>query len=77
MNSTNKAAVAQTLVGNAKSWIDTATITEVGGPGGTRRLRELRSEGWSIRTRRNPETPSTFQFMLTRVPAKKVVAQYV
>lgn len=77
MSTTYKAAVAQTLVSNAKNWIDTHTINTVGGPGGTRRLRELRSEGWSIRTRRNPATPTQFQFMLTRVPAKKVIAQYV
>ena len=77
MSTTYKAAVAQTLVGNPKTWINTSTINEIGGPGGTRRVRELRAEGWSIKTRRNPDAPTTFQFMLSRVPAKKVVAQYV
>jgi DNA-binding HxlR family transcriptional regulator len=71
MSTTIKAAVAQTLVGNAKTWVS------IPDPTATRRLRELRSEGWSIRTRRNPEMPTTFEYMLTRVPNKKVVAQYV
>lgn len=76
MATTNKGAVAQLLVETAKTWIASSTVQIVGGPGGTRRLRELRSEGWSIKTRRNPENPTTFQHMLTRVPNKKVVAQY-
>lgn len=71
MSTTIKSAVAQTLVGNAKNWV---SITD---PTATRRLRELRSEGWSIKARRNPEAPTQFQYMLTRVPAKKTVAQYV
>lgn len=71
MSTTIKATVAQTLVGNAKNWVS------INNPTATRRLRELRSEGWSIRTRRNPQQPTQFEYMLTRVPAKKVVAQYI
>lgn len=71
MSTTIKAAVAQTLVGNVKNWVS------IPDPTATRRLRELRSEGWSIKARRNPTTPTSFQYMLTRVPAKKVVAQYI
>lgn len=77
MATTYKGRVAEYLVENAKTWIDSAIFTEVGGLNGTRRLRELRAEGWSIKTRRNPESPTNFQHMLSKVPAKKVIAQYV
>jgi hypothetical protein len=70
-NTTIKAAVAQTLVSNVKNWISVPDATA------PRRLRELRSEGWSIKTRRNPTQPTSFQYMLTRVPAKRVVSQYI
>lgn len=71
---TAKSRVAQHLVSNPKVWLDTNTIREVGGASGTRRLRDLRAEGWSIKSQRDG---TSFQYMLTKVPAKKVVAQYV
>lgn len=74
---TYKSAVAQHLVRNPKTWVDANTINSIGGADGTRRLRELRAEGWSIKSRRNPQMPTTFEYQLSRVPAKKTVAQYV
>ncbi len=71
---TNKAAVANLLVSNAKTWVGTPEIVSVGGAQGTRRLRELRSEGWSIATKR--EGRNHF-YKLSRVPAKKTLAQYI
>lgn len=76
MATTTKGAVAQLLVENAKTWIDSVEFRVVGGLAGDRRLRELRAEGWSIKTRRNPEQPTSFQHQLTRVPAKAVRAAY-
>ncbi len=76
MPTTVKGRVANHLVTNAKQWIDSADLRQFG-LSGDRRLRELREEGWSIKTRRNPTTPTQFQHMLSRVPAKKVQAQYI
>lgn len=75
--STYKGTIAKHLVENQKQWIDSSVFTQIGGLNGDRRLRELRAEGWSIKSRRNPESPRNFQYTLTRVPAKRVVAQYV
>jgi hypothetical protein len=76
MPNTIKGKVANHLVTNAKQWIDSGSLREIG-LSGDRRLRELREEGWSIKTRRNPDAPTQFQHMLARVPAKKTLAQYV
>lgn len=75
MATTVKGRVANHLVTNAKQWIDSAELRQFG-LSGDRRLRELRDEGWMIKTRRNPEAPTQFQHMLSRVPAKKIIAQY-
>jgi len=72
-----KANVAQTLFSQPKTWIDSADLGRVGGLDSSRRVRELRAEGLQIKTRRNPENPTTFQYQLSRMPAKRVVNQYV
>jgi len=47
-------------------WVDAPALTtfEVGGFGGTRRLRELRDMGWPIETRPSPDGTNTWQHRL-------------
>jgi hypothetical protein len=71
-----KTAVANYLLDTQGDWVDGDSLREVGGTAATRRVRELRAEGWSIRHRRNPEATLHFQYRLTRVPNKKVRSQY-
>lgn len=44
-------------------WIDAPVLTDpaIGGFGGTRRLRELREDGFPIETRQKPGDPNTWQ----------------
>lgn len=71
---TQKSRLAQFLVANAKTPITTSTLNTVAGSAeGTRRIRELRAEGWPINVTREGRS---FYYTLTRVPAKKVIAQY-
>ena len=70
----NKSTLAKFLVENPKQWLDTNTINEVAGKGGTARLRELRADGWPIKTQR---TGNKFSYQLTRVPAKAKIAALV
>lgn len=72
---TVKSKVARFLAANPKTWLSTTDIRSFGGDTATRRLRELRSEGWNIKTGQT-ET-GEYQYKLTRVPAKKVLSQYV
>jgi hypothetical protein len=63
------------LVDHQGTPINTATINQVAGSSeGTRRLRELRSEGFSIKAQNEGRT---WFYTLTRKPAKKLVSQYV
>lgn len=47
-------------------WVDAPELTEesVGGFAGTRRMRELRDEGWPIETRPSPTAPHLWQHRL-------------
>ena len=69
-----KSDVANLFVNRPKTWIGTDEVRELGGESATRMLRELRAEGWSIKTRRGE---TGFQYQLTRPPAKAKVAKYV
>lgn len=75
-NSTTKTAVANLLLDYQGEWINGTSFYEVGGVAATRRIRQLRTEGWQIRHRRNPESPLHFQYKLSRVPNKAVRSQY-
>lgn len=74
--STTKNAVANLLLDTQGEWVNGASFYEVAGTAATRRIRALRSEGWQIRHRRNPEAPLHFQYKLSRVPNKTVRAKY-
>lgn len=75
-NATTKTAVANLLLDHQGEWISGASFYEAGGIAATRRIRQLRADGWQIRHRRNPEAPLHFQYRLSRVPNKTVRAQY-
>lgn len=75
-NATTKTAVANLLLDTQGDWVDGQYFYEVGGVAATRRIRQLRADGWSIRHRRNPDSPVHFQYRLTRVPNKQIRAQY-
>jgi len=49
-------------------WVRTATINDVGGSEGTRRLRELRRDGWTIERRRDPESNQWQYRLVTGAP---------
>lgn len=74
MTTTHKHVIAQSLVANVGTPFTTDQINDlVDSYDGTRRLRELRSEGWPIKAVRNG---TTWNYTLTRRPNKKMVAQY-
>lgn len=72
---TSKAAVANYLLDHVGQWIDTATFETVGGVSGTRRMRELRENGWAISSRRAPGG-TTRQHRLTKAPTKAIQARF-
>lgn len=49
------------------AWVDAPDLAtpEVGGFGGTRRMRELRQMGWDIETRQKPGDPNVWQHRLS------------
>jgi hypothetical protein len=75
-NDTTKTAVANLLLDGPGEWINGDSFYEVGGTAATRRIRQLRAEGWAIRHRRNPDAPLHFQYKLSRVPNKGIRSQY-
>jgi hypothetical protein len=58
------------LQGRAGQWVDAIELTlpDVGGFGGTRRMRELREGGWPIETREKPGAPNVWQHRLPEDP---------
>lgn len=73
---TTKTAVANLLLDHQGDWINASDFILTAGPAATRRIRQLRADGWAIRLRRNPESPLSFQYRLGRVPNKQVRSQY-
>jgi hypothetical protein len=65
---TAKGRVLDYLHSRANNWVDAVELTteEVGGFAGTRRLRELREEGWEIETRPSPGAPNVWQHRLVQ-----------
>lgn len=63
---TAKARVLDLLRAHLGQWVDAPAFTapEVGGFAGTRRLRELREDGWPIETRPKPDDSNTWQHRL-------------
>lgn len=64
---TAKARVLDYLRARVLMWVDAPELTtpEVGGFAGTRRLRELRDDGWPIETRPKPGATNLWQHRLT------------
>lgn len=73
-NDSAKTAVANYLLDHVGEWIDTATF-EALGVSGSRRMRELRENGWSIKSRNAPGT-RTRQHQLAKAPAKAIQVRY-
>jgi hypothetical protein len=71
---TRKTAVAVFLLDHVGEWFNASVFNEVGGRAGDRRMRELRSDGWKIETRR--VAGNTYQHRLAKAPAKKTQALY-
>lgn len=65
-----KSRVLMYLRDHLGEWVDARVLTdeEVGGFAGTRRMRELRDEGFPIETRLKPDTQTTWQHRLVRDP---------
>lgn len=65
---TAKAKVLGYLRERTGQWVDAPdlTVPEVGGFAGTRRLRELREDGWPIETRPKPGDSNTWQHRLVQ-----------
>ena len=63
---TAKARVLEYLRARPRMWVDAPELTspEVGGFAGTRRLRELRDDGWPIETQPKPGATNTWQHRL-------------
>lgn len=61
-----RAAVLDYLRQHMDDWVDAPGLAtqDVGGFGGTRRMRELRQMGWNIETRQKPNSPNTWQHRL-------------
>jgi hypothetical protein len=70
---TAKERVLGYLAEHMGQWVDAPDLTApgIGGFAGTRRLRELRDEGYLIETRRKPEESNTWQHRLL-VPQNSV-----
>lgn len=69
---TKRAQVLDALRAANGDWVNAPDLAtqEVGGFGGTRRMRELRQMGWDIETRQSPHDPSIWQHRLvTETPA--------
>lgn len=66
MRGTRRAQVLDSLRAAKGQWVDAPNLAteEVGGFGGTRRMRELRDMGWDIETRPKPGATNTWQHRL-------------
>lgn len=63
---TRKAQVLEALKRADGGWVDGVELEtdEIGGAQGTRRLRELRQDGWDIEARPHPESRTAWQYRL-------------
>lgn len=62
-----KSLVLEALRSADGEWVDGTSLEtpEVGGSQGTRRLRELRSDGWAIEARPHPTSATAWQYRLS------------